>query len=129
MHREPAPRDVCTSAEGFADILKRRLLRSVLTLRNFATFKISSGLSNDRCPTGYRLSILCLLWYGFCVCIHAHARTLNKAARGCILYSAWASRCQFYEIRQCDSLKVWNWQKASSALFCMPLITLKLSTK
>ena len=25
-------------AEGFADILKRRLLRSVLTLRNFATF-------------------------------------------------------------------------------------------
>ena len=32
LQRETQRRDVCASAEGFADILKRRLLRSVLTL-------------------------------------------------------------------------------------------------
>ncbi len=31
LQRETQRRDVCASAEGFADILKRRLLRSVLT--------------------------------------------------------------------------------------------------
>ena len=34
-------RDLHVLSGGFADILKRRLLRSVLTLRNFATFKES----------------------------------------------------------------------------------------
>ena len=39
LQRETQRRDVCASAEGFADILKRRLLRSVLTLRNLANFR------------------------------------------------------------------------------------------
>ena len=93
LQRETQRRDVCASAEGFADILKRRLLRSVLTFWNVATFNRYSGLSNDRCPTGYRLSLLCLFWYVFCVYTYAHTRTLTIVAREYILYSAWASRC------------------------------------
>ena len=38
-----------------------------------------------------------------------------------ILYSAWASRCRFYEIRQCEGLSRWNWQRQVSRFFCMPL--------
>ena len=42
---------------GFADILKRRLLRFVLT-SEMSQFQPCSGLSNGRCPTGYRLILL-----------------------------------------------------------------------
>ena len=45
LQRETQRRDVCTSAEGFADILKRRLLRSVLTTRNLANFKNNQDLA------------------------------------------------------------------------------------
>ena len=65
LHREPAPGMSVHRQRRVADILKRRLLRSVLTLRNFATFRVSSGLSNDRCPTGYRVSFLCLFGTSF----------------------------------------------------------------
>ena len=58
LQRETQRRDVCTSAEGFADILKRRLLRFVLMISKLRNFQnVHSGLSNDRCPTGYRLSL------------------------------------------------------------------------
>ena len=40
-----------------------------------------SGLSNDRCPTGYEISLLCLFWYVFCVYGYAHTRTLTIVAR------------------------------------------------
>ena len=61
LQRETQRRDVCTSAEGFADILKRRLLRFVLMISKLRNFQnVHSGLSNDRCPTGYRLSLSCL---------------------------------------------------------------------
>ena len=56
--------DVCTSSAGVADIFKRRLLTlcsDVLKLRNLQLY---AGLSNGRCPTGYRLSLLCL--FGTC---------------------------------------------------------------
>ena len=36
LHREPAPGDVCTSSAEGSRHNKRRLLRSVLTLRNVA---------------------------------------------------------------------------------------------
>ena len=45
LQRETLRRDVCTSAEGFADIFKRRLLRSVLTTRNLANFKNNQDLA------------------------------------------------------------------------------------
>ena len=54
-----------------------------------------SGLSNDRCPTGYRIVPLVPIWYVFCVYSYAHTRTLTMVAREYILYSAWASRCRF----------------------------------
>ena len=66
--------DVCMSSAGVADIFKRRLLTlcsDVLKLRNLQLY---AGLSNGRCPTGYRLSLLCLFRYSICVlCICAHA--------------------------------------------------------
>ena len=37
--------DVCASSAGVADIFKRRLLRSVLTVRNLATFKNNQNLA------------------------------------------------------------------------------------
>ena len=86
--------------------------------------RILSELSNDRCPTGYRLSKYNL--YYMCARLHAYdfevIGTIVKV--NCLLsigiYSAWASRCQFDKIRQCDSLETWNWQMASSALFFVP---------
>ena len=69
--------DVCMSSAGVADIFKRRLL--TLCSGVFETSqlsKASSGLSNDRCPTGYRLSLLCQSWYATCAYAYAHACTL-----------------------------------------------------
>ena len=40
LHSQFHAGDVCTSSAGVADILKRRLLRSVLTLWNVASFKL-----------------------------------------------------------------------------------------
>ena len=52
-------------SHGFQDIFKRRLLTLCsgdLKLRNFHLY---AGLSNGRCPTGYRLSLLCLFGTSF----------------------------------------------------------------
>ena len=79
-----------------ADILKRRLLTLCSDESKSRKFPLVSELSNGRCPTGYRLSLLCLLvlvhLLRICVCAHAY---LNYVAREYILYSAWASRCRF----------------------------------
>ena len=92
MHPQFHAGDVCASSAGVADIFKRRLLTLCsgdLKLRNFHLY---AGLSNGRCPTGYRLSLLCLLVRLLHIHICAHAY-LNYVAREYILYSAWASRC------------------------------------
>ena len=52
--------DVCASSAGVADIFKRRLLTLCSDVVKSRKFQKYSGLSNDRCPTGYRLSLLCL---------------------------------------------------------------------
>ena len=71
--------DVCMSSAGVADILKRRLL--TLCSGVFETSqlsKASSGLSNDRCPTGYRLSLLCQIWLFFAyICVYAHVYSIK----------------------------------------------------
>ncbi len=59
-----------------ADILKRRLLTLCSDLLKLRNFQVHSELSNDRCPTGYRLSLLCLFGYKLCVYTYAHTRTL-----------------------------------------------------
>ena len=53
--------DVCASSAGVADILKRRLLTLCSDSMKLRNFQLYAGLSNGRCPTGYRLSSLCLL--------------------------------------------------------------------
>ena len=64
-----------------ADILKRRLLALCSDALKSRKFQSSSELSNDRCPTGYRLSLLCLYWYAICVyVIYAHSY-LNYVAQ------------------------------------------------
>ena len=45
LHREPAPGDVCTSSAEGSRHNKRRLLRSVLTLRNVAVSKYLQDLA------------------------------------------------------------------------------------
>ena len=79
LHPQFHAGDVCMSSAGVADIFKRRLL--TLCSGVFETSqlsKASSGLSNDRCPTGYRLSLLCQFGYIFCAYVYAHTRTLKE---------------------------------------------------
>ena len=80
-----------------------------------------------------RLSLLCQLWYVTCVYTYAHTRTLiTNIAREYILYSAWASRCQFQDTRQCEGLEVWNDNSRIPRFFYMPLrldISIKQSTE
>ena len=59
-----------------------------LKLRNFQR---ESGLSNGRCPTGYRMSLLYLWGTHFAHC-HMCARVYHKnIGVKVLLYSAWAS--------------------------------------
>ena len=74
MQRETQRRDVCASAEGFADIFKRRLLRSVLTLRNLANFRNVRDLATidvlrdiDYPSCAYLVRLLRI-----CICAHAY---------------------------------------------------------
>ena len=45
LQRETQRRDVCTSAEGFADILKRRLLALCSDTSKLRNFQVSSDLA------------------------------------------------------------------------------------
>ena len=76
MHREPAPGMSVHRQRRETDILKRRLLRSVLTFWNVATFKIRySGLSNDRCPRGVYIP------YARTLFVYARVRTYRRGLR------------------------------------------------
>ena len=107
LHPQFHAGDVCASSAGVADIFKRRLLTLCsgdLKLRNFHLY---AGLSNGRCPTGYRLSLMCLFWYRICVYAYAHTRTLTMW-HGEYLYSAWTSALSVSYNGQCEGLKTWN---------------------
>ena len=78
LQRETQRRDVCTSAEGFADILKRRLLALCSDTSKLRNFQVSSDLATIDVLRDIRLSLLCLFWYAFCVYAYAHTRTLTK---------------------------------------------------
>ena len=65
LHREPAPRVVWHHWRRVADILKRRLLALCSDVLKSRKFHAYTELSNDRCPTGYRLSLLCLFGMPF----------------------------------------------------------------
>ena len=77
LHPQFHAGDVCASSAGVADIFKRRLLTLCSDVFETSQLsKASSGLSNDRCPTGYRLSLLCLLISTSHAHICAHACTI-----------------------------------------------------
>ena len=81
-----------SAAEGSRHIKKAFIDALFWRVEMSQVSKSVSGLSNGRCPTGYRLSLLCLLVRLLHIHICAHAY-LNYVAREYILYSAWASRC------------------------------------
>ena len=62
-------------SRGFQDILKRRLLTLCSDDSKSRKFQLCSGLSNGRCPTGYRLSLLCrlVLVHSLRIYVCAHA--------------------------------------------------------
>ena len=96
LHPQFHAGDVCASSAGVADIFKRRLLTLCSDSMKLRNFQLYAGLSNGRCPTGYRLSSLCLSvsvhHLRIFTCAHAY---LNYVARTRVyLYSAWASRCR-----------------------------------
>ena len=68
-------------SRGFQDIFKRRLLTLCSDVVKSRKFQKYSGLSNGRCPTGYRLSLLCLLVRLLHIHICAHAYLNLKIAR------------------------------------------------
>ena len=93
---QPLHHSIQCLSVGVADILKRRLLTLCSDSMKLRNFQLYAGLSNGRCPTGYRLSSLCLLvlvhHLRIFTCAHAY---LNYVARTRVyLYSAWASRCR-----------------------------------
>ena len=114
--------DVCMSSAGVADIFKRRLL--TLCSGVFETSqlsKASSGLSNDRCPTGYRSSLLCQIWLSFAyICVYAHVYSIKLNGTRVCLYSAWASALSVQRCRQCEGLENVERQQSDSTLFYMP---------
>ena len=80
---EPAPRDVCTSSAGGADIFKRRLLALCSGCQKSRKFQPCSGLSNDRCLRGIDLS-LCAYFGTLFAYLYMRYAYLNYIARGCI---------------------------------------------
>ena len=107
---------------GFADILKRRLLRSVLIVRNLANFNHVQDLATIDVLRDIELSLLCLLWYVFCVYAYAHTRTLTIVARGYILYSAWASRCRSNMVGNARASGSGTATVGSTLLFLYPIL-------
>ena len=78
--------------------LSRHIKKAFITLcsdwqksRKFRTKE--SGLSNDRCPRDVYI---------------LYTRTFYLGVRAHMYISAWASRCRFYSLRQCESLWQWN---------------------
>ena len=67
-------------SRGFQDIFKRRLLALCSDSMKLRNFQLYAGLSNDRCPTGYRLSLCAYLvrLLRIYACAHAY---LNYVAR------------------------------------------------
>ena len=86
-----------------------------MKLRNFQLY---AGLSNDRCPTGYRLSLCAYLvrLLRIYACAHAY---LNYVAREYI-YIRRGLRVVVLLDRQCEGLNVWNGNSRTPRFFYMP---------
>ena len=111
--------DVCTSSAEGSRHIKRRLLALCSDALKSRKFQSSSELSNDRCPTGYRLSLLCLFWYSICVYAYAHTRTLNIVARRLFIFGV-GFALSFQDDGQCESLRAWNGNSRTPRFFYMP---------
>ena len=119
LHPQFHAGDVCASSAGVADILKRRLLTLCSDVFETSQLsKASSGLSNGRCPTGYRLSLLCQIWLSFSyIRVYAHVYSIKLNGTRVYLYSAWASALSVQRCRQCEGLENVERQQSDSTLF------------
>ena len=117
--------DVCMSSAGVADIFKRRLLTLCSDVFETSQLsKASSGLSNDRCPTGYRLSLLCQFGYFLCVyvlCAYAYLKKTNTAQEN-IYIRRGLQRCRFKDAGNAKASKTWNDNSRTPRFLFMPIL-------
>ena len=104
----------------------RRLLRSVLTVRNLANFKNNQDLATVDVLRDIDYPS-CAYWYAFCIykCAHAY---LNYVAREYILYSAWASRCCSIEKGNAKASKRGT-TTVEIHVFCIPICVMQKEYK
>ena len=113
--------DVCTSSAEGSRHIKRRLLALCSDALKSRKFQSSSELSNDRCPTGYRLSLLCLFWYVLCVCTCTRYAYLNlRIAQRMFIFGV-GFALSFQDDGQCESLRAWNGNSRTPRFFYMSI--------
>ena len=115
---QPLHHSIQCLSVGVADILKRRLLTLCSDDSKSRKFQLCSGLSNGRCPTGYRLSLLCLLVLVRLLRICAHAY-LNHVARRIFIFGVGFALSVLISKAMREPQKV-ELARANSTLFCMP---------
>ena len=124
MHPQFHAGDVCASSAGVADIFKRRLLRSVLTLRNVAVSKYLQDLAtidalrDIECPScAYLVRLLRIHTYA-----HAYLNPIIQHENNFIFGVGFAlSVLRYKAMRQ--PLRV-ELAKAGSTLFCIHIIAI-----
>ena len=119
LHREPAPGMSVHRQRRVADILKRRLLALCSDSMKLRNFQLYAGLSNDRCPTGYRLSLCAYLvrLLRIYACAHAY---LNYVARELFIFGVGFALSVSYN-GQCEGLIEWNGNSRTPRFFYMPI--------
>ena len=121
LHREPAPGMSVHRQRRVADILKRRLLRSVLTIRNLANFSCVQDLATIDVLRDIELSLLCQLWYVFCAYTYAHTRTLTTNKHESIFYIRRGLRVVGLTQWAMREPRIVERQQSDSTLFYMPI--------
>ena len=124
LHPQFHAGDVCASSAGVADIFKRRLLRSVLTLRNVAVSKYLQDLAtidalrDIECPScAYLVRLLRIHTYA-----HAYLNPIIQHENNFIFGVGFAlSVLRYKAMRQ--PLRV-ELAKAGSTLFCIHIIAI-----
>ena len=87
--------DVCTSSAEGSRHIKKAFITLCSDYQKSRKFQLYAGLSNGRCPTGYKIIPLVPIMVRILriyVCEYAYLSWW--VAREYILYSAWASRCR-----------------------------------
>ena len=127
LHPQFHAGDVCTSSAWVADIFKRRLLTLCSDSMKLRNFQLYAGLSNGRCPTGYRLSSLCLSvsvhHLRIFTCAHAYLKLCSTHESIFIFGVGFALSVSYNG--QCEGLIEWNDNSRTPRFFYIPTDELK----